>query len=234
MISIVTPTLNSGKYLEATIESIKKLTIPYEHIIVDGGSIDNTLDIISRYDHIILQKQYLPDGMYGAITQGFNTAQYEILAYVNSDDCIIPENYEYAVKILYEKFNFNFLYGDTIFKNEIVDKEFYHKSNRFGKYFLKLGIMPFSQPSTLFRKGLYDKIRFNYSEYKVISDLEMFHRMSLTSCFNYIYFPKPISKFRIHGNSYGDKNSDIARFELLKFSRINIFNRFLFFITKFI
>ena len=46
MISIVTPVLNGAKFIEKNIQSIQKLTIPFEHIIVDGGSTDDTLNIV--------------------------------------------------------------------------------------------------------------------------------------------------------------------------------------------
>ena len=48
MISIITPVLNSSKFIQSNIESIEKLSIPYEHIIVDGGSTDGTIEIINK------------------------------------------------------------------------------------------------------------------------------------------------------------------------------------------
>ena len=67
MISIVTPVLNGEKYIKYNIESIKKLTIPYEHIVVDGGSTDQTLNIVKKYSNIQILHQRENSGMYGAI-----------------------------------------------------------------------------------------------------------------------------------------------------------------------
>lgn len=87
-ISIVTPTFNSGKYLEDTIKSVINQSYPnLEYIIIDGGSTDNTLDIISKYSHFISSWISEPDsGMYNALNKGFNKATGEIMAWINSDD----------------------------------------------------------------------------------------------------------------------------------------------------
>ena len=57
MLTIVTPNLNNAKYLEDNILSIQKLTIPFEHIVVDGGSIDGSLEVIAKYPHLKLLHQ---------------------------------------------------------------------------------------------------------------------------------------------------------------------------------
>jgi len=71
MLSIVTPVLNGIKFIQNNIESIQKLSINYEHIIVDGGSTDGTVELVSKYPHIKLLHQNDKTGMYGAIHQGF-------------------------------------------------------------------------------------------------------------------------------------------------------------------
>ena len=94
MISIVTPVLNGAKYISINIESIAKLSIPYEHIIVDGGSDDGTQNIVEGYSNVKLISQTKNNGMYGAIHQGFELAKGDYLSWVNSDDQIIAAGYE--------------------------------------------------------------------------------------------------------------------------------------------
>ena len=92
MISIITPTLNSAKYLQQTILSIKSQNTNYdfEHIVVDGGSTDDTKDIAEREG---ISKFFTLNGssMYEAIDFGFQQSSGEILCWLNSDDLFVPD-----------------------------------------------------------------------------------------------------------------------------------------------
>ena len=92
-ISIITPTYNSGEYLEHCIQSIMNQRYHnYEHIIIDGGSTDDTINIIKRYEHKYPMKwiSEKDDGMYDALTKGFSMASGDIYAWINSDDFYYP------------------------------------------------------------------------------------------------------------------------------------------------
>ena len=102
MLSIITPVFNGAKFIENNIQSIKKLQIPFEHIIVDGGSFDGTLDILSKYPHLKILHQKEKTGMYGAIHEGFCVAKFNYLTWINCDDQIIADNYSEAVAIMHQ------------------------------------------------------------------------------------------------------------------------------------
>ena len=70
MLSIITPVLNGEKFIEKNIISIQELSIPFEHIIVDAGSTDGTIDILKKFKHISVVNQKRLTGMYGAIDLG--------------------------------------------------------------------------------------------------------------------------------------------------------------------
>lgn len=92
-ISIITPVYNCEKYIEKNILSIKNQNYSnYEHIILDGGSTDGTLDIIKKYENTYPMK-YISEkdeGMYDAIGKGFAMADGEIFAWLNADDTYLP------------------------------------------------------------------------------------------------------------------------------------------------
>ena len=93
LISIVTPCLNSEEYLEYCIKSIMSQSYPnVEHIIVDGGSTDSTLDIIRKYEGRYNMRWFSEkdNSMYEAIINGFKLANGEIYAWLNSDDMYMP------------------------------------------------------------------------------------------------------------------------------------------------
>lgn len=89
-ISIVTPCLNSSKYIEQTIISIISQQYPnLEYIVIDGGSTDGTVDIIKKYAHMITYWKSEPDsGQYYALQQGFDKSSGEIMSWLNADDIL--------------------------------------------------------------------------------------------------------------------------------------------------
>ena len=104
-ISIVTPTFNSEKYLEETIQSILSQGVDgLEYIIVDGHSTDATHAIIDRYksriSKVIVEKD---DGQYDAINKGFRASSGDIMGWLNSDDVYLPSMLKVVVSV-FEKF----------------------------------------------------------------------------------------------------------------------------------
>lgn len=91
-ISIVTPSFNQGSFIEQTIKSVINQQYPnLEYIIIDGGSTDNTIDIIKQYEQYIDYWVSEPDGGQSqAINKGFSRATGDIYYWINSDDYLLP------------------------------------------------------------------------------------------------------------------------------------------------
>lgn len=89
-ISIVTPSFNQGEYIAETIESVIAQDYPnLEHIVMDGGSTDSTLEVLKRYPHLKVISE--PDrGQSDAINKGFRLATGDIWGFLNSDDTLLP------------------------------------------------------------------------------------------------------------------------------------------------
>src|SRR5260370_131957 len=86
-VSVITPCLNGAGYLAEAIESVMAQRFPHiEHIVVDGGSTDRTLEVLRRYPHVRVISG--PDrGMYDALNKGLTLARGDIIGVLNSDDC---------------------------------------------------------------------------------------------------------------------------------------------------
>lgn len=102
LVSIVTPSLNQGRYLREAIESVRAQSYPeIEHVVVDGGSQDDTLDILAGYDGIRWVSE--PDrGQSDALNKGFAMARGEIFGWLNADDAYLPHAVEEGVRALHE------------------------------------------------------------------------------------------------------------------------------------
>jgi glycosyltransferase involved in cell wall biosynthesis len=100
LVSIVTPSLEQGRYLERAIESVRNQSYaPVEHVVVDGGSTDETLDVLRRHDHLRWVSE--PDrGQAHALNKGFAMTRGEILGWLNSDDYYLSHAVEEAVGAL--------------------------------------------------------------------------------------------------------------------------------------
>ncbi len=120
-LSIVTPSYNQGKFIEATIRSVLLQGYPnLEYIIIDGGSTDNSVEIIKRYEKYLFYWHSKKDrGQADAINQGLEKSSGDILGWINSDDVYVKRTFHKIVKA----FNFNkeyiVVHGNRILINEI-------------------------------------------------------------------------------------------------------------------
>ena len=91
-ITIVTPSFNQGKFIEQTIRSVLLQNYPnLEYIVIDGGSTDNTLEILQKYDKFITWKSEKDGGQSEAINKGIALGTGELFNWLNSDDYYLPD-----------------------------------------------------------------------------------------------------------------------------------------------
>jgi glycosyltransferase involved in cell wall biosynthesis len=119
-ISIVTPSLNQGVFIERTIKSILKQNYPHlDYHIVDGGSKDTTLNILRSLDKSSISWCSEKDsGQANAINKGFRKTKGDIMAYINSDDMLLPGSLHYVAEYFFKNPKIDVVYGHRI----IIDK----------------------------------------------------------------------------------------------------------------
>ncbi len=113
-VTIITPSFNQGQYIEETIRSVLAQNYPnLEYFIFDGGSTDNTVDIIKKYDQYITYWETKPDnGQSHAINKGFGMATGDIIGWLNSDDLFHPETLQSVADHFKDKNYRKILYGE--------------------------------------------------------------------------------------------------------------------------
>jgi glycosyltransferase involved in cell wall biosynthesis len=114
LVTIVTPSFNQGRFVERTILSVLEQDYPLiEYLVMDGGSTDQTLEILQKYSNRLAFVSEKDRGQAHAINKGFMRAHGDILAFLNSDDTYLPGAVSAAVEGLQGNRGAPFLYGEA-------------------------------------------------------------------------------------------------------------------------
>ena len=129
LVSVVTPSYNAAAFIRETIESVRSQDyLAIEHIVVDGGSTDGTVDILTEYPHLTWVSE--PDrGQSDALNKGFRQARGAIIGWLNADDVYRPGAIRTAVAFLRERPDVAGVYSDCSFIDE-QGKPFYLSAAR--------------------------------------------------------------------------------------------------------
>jgi len=198
LVTIVTPSYNQAPYLEETIKSVLSQTYnKIEYIIIDGGSEDGSLDVIRKYaDYLAHWVSEKDRGQTEAINKGFDLARGEILAWINSDDTLLPNAVEEAVQFLQANQEIGLVYGDANYIDE--------KSRVIGKFpasqtdlkRLRRGYVHIPQQASFFRKTLWDQVGPLDPEFFFAMDYDLWVRIASVSEIRYV--PRTWANFRLH------------------------------------
>ena len=206
-ISIITATYNSGKTLRDTIESVLRQSYTdYEYIVKDGGSKDDTLEIVKAYapkfgDKIKSISE--PDqGIYDAMNKGIQMATGDVIGILNSDDFYTSAD---ALQVIADTFANNDIdatYGDIHFVNDddLSKCVRYYSSAIFRRSFMRFGLMP-AHPSFYCKKAVYEKYGSFDTSYKVAADFENLLRIIYVGNIRTKYIPKDFVTMRTGGAS---------------------------------
>lgn len=155
-ISIVTPSYNQGQFIEETIRSVLLQGYPnLEYIIIDGGSTDNSVEIIRKYEPWLHYWISEPDnGQSEALNKGFSKATGEIIGWLNSDDLYAPGAVAAGTDSLSQYPEAAFVYGDWLFVDEFSDEIIYKPTRQVSVRDLLLEGCLIPQQSTFFRRSI--------------------------------------------------------------------------------
>jgi len=224
-LSIITVNKNNANGLERTIQSVINQTFKdFEYIIIDGASIDNSVEVIKKFADKINYWVSEPDkGIYNAMNKGIEVAQGEYLLFLNSGD-YLADNYVLENIFFSIDKDFDIIYGNlNIDKTRIAR----YPSKLTLKYFIK-STLP--HPGSLFKRKLFSEIGLYNEKYVIASDYEFFLKAIIVNNCSYKHLDFTFSVFFKDGIS--SKQVDLSikeRDEILKELFPNIYEDYIYF-----
>jgi len=193
LVSIVTPSLNQGQSLEKTINSILEQDYPHiEYMIIDGGSTDDSLDIIHTYeDRLKCWVHEKDNGQAEAINKGWKRATGDIWAYLNSDDQLMPDAVSKIVNSFRNHPNAGAVYGDSVVRDQfgrLLGEEKGHQVT--FRDLMKYGQFGIIQPACFFKAEVIQKVGLLDDTLFMAMDYDLLLRIAQVS--NLVYIPETI------------------------------------------
>jgi len=200
-ITIITVCFNSESTIEDTINSIQNQDYhDIEYIVIDGGSTDNTLEIIKKNSSIVSKLISEPDkGIYDAMNKGLAMATGEITAIINSDD-FYKNNHAISTVVKAFEQNVSIVYADIEYIDKTDHKKVvrYWKSGKFEKKKMKYGWMP-PHPAFFVRTQVYKTYGFFNTQLKISADYELMLRLLYKHSLSVFYLNETLVSMRIGG-----------------------------------
>lgn len=178
-ITVVTPSYNQGEFLEATLRSILLQEYPHlELLVLDGGSKDNSVDVIRRYEpRLTYWRSERDEGQSAAIAAGFAMATGEIFCWLNSDDILLPGALHTVASHFRRRPRLDVLYGNRL----VIDRDGAVTGRHIWPWHLTaahwaLG-QPLAQEATFWRRSMYEEVGGLDPSKFFIMDYDLFFRM---------------------------------------------------------
>lgn len=213
-LSIITVCLNEENGIEKTIESVQSQTYDnYEHIIIDGGSADKTLEIINKFkDKVDILVSEKDNGIYDAMNKGINLASGEYLYFLNAGDYLVSPN---VLKYIFDrKPQTDIVYGDgmLILSNKYLIRK--PSPKKISKIFMLIDIIP--HQGSLIKKELLKKAGLYDLNYRISGDYEFYLKALYQYDAKCQYIPIPFAVNNLEGVSNQNNFNKIKLLERKK------------------
>jgi len=213
--SVVTPVFNSARWLEETLDSVAALAAPHEHIVVDGGSDDGTVELLEARDDPALGWVSEPDrGQTHAVNKGLARASGDILGWLNGDDTYDPEGVDRALEHLDRNPGVMAVYGGLDFTDEhgAVQREHRPAEWSWRRYLFFGDYVP--TPTIFFRRALLERAGGLDERWVDAADYDFYLRLLHGARVDRLAWP--LVRFRFHPESKSSRDVWIQQDEALQ------------------
>lgn len=202
-ISIITATFNSSATLEHTLASVASQDYPdIEHLIIDGGSSDHTLEIASGFPHVSRVLSEKDTGIYDAMNKGVSLASGEIIGILNSDDFYPAPDILSNIAAVFKEKNCDALYGDLqyVSSNDVSRVVRHWRAGSYRPNAFKWGWMP-PHPTFFVKRDIYQELGAFKLDMGTAADYELMLRYIHCHGIPLAYLPRILVKMRTGGAS---------------------------------
>ena len=202
-ISIITVSYNSAITIRDTLNCIASQDYPYiEHIIIDGQSSDETLEIVKEFPHVSKIISEKDRGLYDAMNKGIKAATGDVIGILNSDDVYAHSSVLSNVMRLFEIVETDSIYGDLQYvkADNITKVVRTWQSGKFKRSNFYYGWMP-PHPTFFVRREVYDKTGLFTTSLRSAADYELMLRVLVKHSCSTAYLPEVLVKMRAGGLS---------------------------------
>jgi glycosyltransferase involved in cell wall biosynthesis len=216
-ISVVTPSFNQGHFLERTILSVLNQNYPnLEYVIMDGGSTDESPEIIRKYERYLSYWVSERDrGQADGINKGFSRASGEILAWLNSDDLYLPNALHQVASAMTHDRSIQVLYGN-LYRIDADDHILEEKRlTPFSGLGYLYGGCDLAQPSAFWRREIFSAVGGLKEEIAFSMDTDLFFRFVL-ACARFRFLREFLACFRVQPSSKTSRLQEISKSDNLK------------------
>lgn len=200
LVSVVTPSYNQGQFIEETIRSVLLQGYPnLEYIVIDGGSTDESVDVIRRYEPWLAGWVSEPDnGQTHAINKGWQRAHGEALTWLNSDDTLLPHSLSTAVTHLFSEPGADLVYGDVCRTDAHSRQVRLQRGQPFNADRVIIQAHnPVSQQGFLMRRSLLDRVGLLDENLCFVMDYDFWLRVARAGA-RVRHIDTPLATFRQH------------------------------------
>jgi len=203
VVSLITAVYNNETHLRDALESAKSQDYPHiEHIIIDGGSTDGTLEILEDYREEIALVISEPDsGIYDALNKGIRNASGTYIAFLHSDDVFDNPAALRRLVEASEHSNAEFCCSDVVIVDRDSDEIIrFYMAQYFRTWLFKIGWMP-PHPGCLFKRSLHDEFGLYSTKFKIAGDFDFMVRMFFSRTIRWTYVNNITMRMRRGGAS---------------------------------
>lgn len=201
-ISIITACFNSESTIKDCLQSINCQSYPVEHIVIDGASYDNTVNLVRELSptSIIVSEQ--DSGLYDAMNKGICLASGDIIGLLNSDDFYAHGNIIEMIARQFENYEIDACYSDLVYvdQHNINKVARYWKSNSFKQGLFEKGWAP-PHPTFFVRRNVYERFGSFDLSYKIAADFDLMTRFMVNHNIMTMYIPHVTVCMRLGGTT---------------------------------